>query len=434
MQVAILVVVGVVCGLVVGWLLARGGRSAREELPSERTPPEKELQAVAAGDRPEEIDDEAGDRLDPEPERPASIEDELRATQEQSARLTEKIEQLETELLRYRRCIVDQLRARSVELAASWQASKLPMRVHDLNGQLPEETMLQLRSLSQPMAKWMGDFRISDAEISYQLGMLASLDERWTEAVDLFQSAAHGGYRPDGWLALGDVLWQLSRRKKAARAYEQCLEAKRMPGHVFHRCAEVAAAEGRPRDGLEILARIMDRKTIPAETYVLSCALYERLGDHEAAVAACQKGLERHPESALIRAVMILPLARSAQWERAEGCAAKARELDPQLAQTPLSLAIARLEVNELDLAERLLEEAARLDDTNAEVWLHLGIAANRRGDFKIGLDKLRQAVKLRPDLAEAHLNMKDAYEGLRDYDNAIAAMKRAVQLNPQYS
>lgn len=374
----------------------------------------------------------------PAPTGPSDRERELAAEAQDlrglQAGLRARIDELETDLRRYRRWANDHLQEHADALEREWSRAKLPHRVHDLPPAMDPELLALLRSEGDEMRSWIGEFGLGTAEMRFQLGLLDALDGQLDRAAGEFQHAAHHGVRPEGWLALGDVQWLLGRPKKAARAYEQCLEAPRMPEYLFERCAEVALAEHHERDGLEVLERVLKRTSPSERAYELAAILHLRLAEHERALAVCERGLERYPESATLRARMIVPLGRLGAAERVDGCARKARELDPGLALTPVALGIDRLLDDRLAEAEGLFREALELDPSCAEAHCHLGIIANRRGQFAAALKSLRHAAKLKPDYAEAYFNMKDAYEGLRDFDNAIAMLNKAVQLDPNYA
>ncbi len=422
------VVAALVVGVAVGVMLGRRWRPGPEP-PDGATADRSPVGAPALEEAPEEPAVVA--------EPPAAtpdLEAEVQDLKGLQVGLRARIEELETELRRYRRWASDHLQEHAAALEQGWSKARLPHRVHDLPDEVDPEPLARLRAEGDEVRSWIDEFGLGTAEMRFQLGLLDALDGQRDRAAGQFQLAAHHGVRPEGWLALGDVQWLLGRPKKAARAYEQCLEAPRMPEHLFERCAEVALAEHRDRAGLEVLERVLRRTSPSVRAYELAAVLHGRLGEYDRALAVCERGLERHPESATLRARMIVPLGRLGAAERAEGCARRARELEPGLALTPVALGLERLLEDRLDDAEALFREAVELDPDCAEAHCQLGIIANHRGQYAAALKSLRHAVKLKPDYAEAYFNMKDAYEGLRDFDNAIATLKRAVQLNPNYA
>lgn len=428
MDVVIFVVAGLLAGAVIGFVVAGRRRvpaaepmweaAAPDEAPPAPPAPAKEESTTAAAA------EEPGDDLRPELERLGAA----------LAAGRQRIDELETELRRFRRWVSDQMHERSEALATAWKTKRLSERVDELPAEIEPEVVAAVRDAAGPLARWIEEFGLGTPEIQFQLGLLDVVEGRLGRAATRFQEAAHGGVRPEGWLALGDVSWNLGRARKAARAYEQCREAKRMPTRVFERLAEVLIGEHRYREGLDVLAAALGRTTASEHAFLLAARAQLELGDLEAAVKACETGLGLHAESARLRAAMILPLTRLGEAERADGCARKALELAPRLPEVPVALGAAKLEKGDLKGARASMKEALEFDAGFAPAHFHLGVIANRQSSYKAALEHFRAATRARPDYAEAYLHMKDSYEGLRDFDNAIAMLNKAVQLNPEYA
>ncbi len=425
---AVFVAAALVIGAAVGWVLA--SRARRSGSGSEIS---AETGAIALTvEAPPDLG--PAEAAEPDDDERDALRAEVGRLERELAAGRGRIDELETELRRFRRWTSDQIRDRAASLAAVWKSARLPERVDELPHEVGPELLGRLRSEAEPIAQLTAEFGLTTPELQFQLGLLDALERRFDRAAGRFQEAAHGGVRPEGWLALGDCQWALGRPKKAARAYDQCREAKRMPTRLFERIAEVAVHEHRYRDALEPLGTALGRSTASERAYLLAATARLELGELEEAVRACETGLETHPDSARLRAAMILPLARLGEKDRAEGCARKALELEPELPDVPVALAVAKLERGDLRGARASLREALQLDGDCAAAHFHLGAIANRESKFKQALDHFREAVRLRPDYAEAYLLMKDSYEGLRDFDNAIAMLNKAVQLNPDYA
>lgn len=432
-----LVVGALVVGLVAGYGLAvmRRGTANREAHPqAPMTDGGSKAAALASGSV--DADSIGSTRPTDSDESPADLTDasQIQDLEGLQAALRVRIEELETELRRYRRWVNDHLADRAERLDRRWKRAGLPGRVHDLPDDVSPDVRRELADEAGPMRRWIDEFGLGTAEMHFQLGLFDALEGRLDQAAQGFQFAAHNGVRPEGWLALGDVQWELGRPKKAARAYEQCRSARKLPDHVSERFAEVALSERREREGLQVLEPILKRGGGSERTFELAVRLHCRLEEWQAAVDVCERGLKRHPESALLRARMICPLGRLEAHERVEGCAQRARKLAPEPVEVPIALGLERLQRGRLDEAEDLFREALELDPAAAEAHCQLGVIANRRGQFGAAIQSFRSAVELHPDYAEAYFHMKDAYEGLRDFNNAIAVLNRAVQLDPGYA
>lgn len=421
---------GLVLGCVLGFVLARRRTTGEQDevVTSAKTEPvETEAGGAEAEDgKPSEADE----AISPVEVQQQHI-DELEA---RGRELNARIEDLETDMRRLRRRAGEHLQHLADELEGRWSTFKLKRRVHDLDDDVDPEQLQELRKLASPMGGWMSEFGLGSAGMFFQMGLIEVLERRFEDALRSFERAAFDGMVPEGWLALADCQWILERPKTAAKTYQRCLEHKRMPVHAFQRVAEVAVSERRYEDALHTLRQVMSRKQVPEEAFVLAALASRESGDAEGAIVHCEEGLKRFGESSLLHAAMIIPLSQIGEPDRAESCASRARDLDPELPETPYSLGVTQMSNGEDDAAVELFEEALMLREDYPEALCCLGVICNRRGQFKEALEYFKPAVEAKPDFAEAYFNMKESYEGLRDFDNAIVVLNRAVQLNPDYS
>ena len=365
------------------------------------------------------------------------LEGELKRLRSACSEQGGRIEELESQLRRLRRWAGGQLQRSTEQLAELWKQRKLPTRVHEMGREPAPEVVEELRHLAEPLGEWSHELGLGGAEIHYWLGLWHALEGRPAAAVEGLEQALRRGIegeaRRDTQLALGDVLWLLDRRKKARDAYRLVLDRKRVPGLILHRCAQVAFEERSYGDVLTHLEPILERKQTPLEAFIMASEAAGKLGDHARAVAQCEAGLTKHPDTPILFASMIVPLARLGQRERMLEVYQRARELAPELAEAPYFLGVVRLGDGDLDGASELIHEALALRADYPEAHLSLGVIHNRRGEFRKALEHLNRAVSLKPEFAEAYYNMKDSYDGLRDFESSIAVLKRAVQLNPEY-
>jgi tetratricopeptide (TPR) repeat protein len=186
-------------------------------------------------------------------------------------------------------------------------------------------------------------------------------------------------------------------------------------------------------DALVEIEHCLKRKKPDVETYQLASLICAKLGNNERAVALCEEGLSKHPDSALLLADMIIPLAQGGQRQRADEIYTRLRETTPTLAEVPFSMGVVHMHAEELDTAVKLLEEAISLRAEYPEAYYCLGVIQNRKGEYQNALSYFKLAVELKPDYAEAYYNMKDSYDGLRDFEKSIAMLDKAVHLNPAY-
>jgi len=191
-------------------------------------------------------------------------------------------------------------------------------------------------------------------------------------------------------------------------------------------------SRGGQSDGLDW--KILSRKNIPVETVRLAASAQCELGENEKSVALLEEGLTHNEDDVSLIAGMIIPLSRLGETEKAEECAMRAGDIDPECADAPYALGVMHMENNSDDKAIECFEDALILRPEFSLALCGLGIIHNRRLDFKQALEYFEPAIKLNPNYAEAFYNMSTSYKEMRDFDRSIAAMNTAVKLNPDYA
>jgi len=446
----VLVLAGLIVGLVVGFVIAgrrrRAGDLSSVDTGSEQgslTAPEPVPDPGAATgvvdlEQPEgPVSDAEADQAEVDDDQPSQgelQEQELESLRTSCETLGVQVEDLESQVRRYRRWAGMQMTRMSEELEKLWKLEKLPVRVHQMDSEPSVDVLQRLREVAEPLQASMDDLGVDAPEVHHRLGLWHALEGRGPQAAEAFEEAVRNGMGAQAWLALGDSLWGLDRRKKARSAYQQSLNLdKRVPVEILRRCAQVAFVERRYADVVTSLKPLFNRKQTPVEVFLLAGQASARDGDREAAIAVCETGLKHHPESAALLSAMIVPLSELGNEARVQESYDQAREIDPELADAPVAMGMVHLQAEEHDEAVELFDEALELNIECAEAHFCLGVIHNRRFEYKEALEYFTQAVELKPDYAEAYYNMKDSYDGLRDFENSIAVLKRAVQLNPEY-
>ena len=353
---------GLVVGCLIGWIIA--ARKSRATPPT----PVAEQHLLDGTTKNETKQPDLDAESDAEPGHASAHDSRLEQIQELQARAEEfklefqtqqdlgqyqsvRIEELETDLLRFKRRTTEHLDQLTTELNELWSRAGLKNTVTDLPANPEPEVLANLQRLAEPMKGWLHEAGIGSAEMSYQLGLIDALGKHWKQAAKSFQKAAFDGLVPQGWLALGDCNWQLDRPKKAIASYKKCLEKTRMPTHIYHRTAQVAFSERRFDEAQQILDRILTRKNLSVDVFGLAAATFRELGDNARAVATLEDGLTHHPESVQLIAAMVIPLSRLGDAKKAEKQANRATDLDPESAETPYALGVVHMENNNDDRA-----------------------------------------------------------------------------------
>ncbi len=349
--------------------------------------------------------------------------------------LTARIKALEEKLHRQRRSIEARFRADAQRFETIWEEESLPARVHQLGeNELSERAAALLDDLADRLVGWIGTLGLGTSEIHHRLGLWFSMQGEYTRALDSFRKALQKGGGVEATLAIGDTCWELGKIQKARDAYRELLRREDMPNHVRMRFAEAAIHGRNYREGLAAIEDFLAAKHPSPDVVALGSLACGKLGDDERAVELCEKGLQGNPDSTVLLAGMIIPLARMGEFDRAVEAYERTLEIDSENAEAFLGMGVAFMHEGKDRDAVRVLRKALKIDPDYPEALFCMGVIHNRKKEFEKALDSFKKAVTVKPDYAEAYLHMKESYEGLRDFDNALAMLNRATQLDPGLS
>ena len=341
--------------------------------------------------------------------------------------------ELRSDLARYKRWAEGRFWQLAERLDTTWTRAKLPLRVHELPSEVAKKYHGPLDEMTAELADWLATLELGSGEVCHRIGLWKAMGGDRVAASQWFRKAVQKGLGFEAWLALGDCLWDQGRRDKAREAYVECARGPGMPDHVFLRSAQAAIDHHRYREALASLETLLDRPKPPVEVFTLASLACGKLHDDQRAVELCEHGLSVFSDNPHLLASQIIPLARLGELERAVAIHDRVRELAPEVAEAPFALGVVRLNAGDTDAALQLFDEALVLDPERAEVYFCLGVIHNQRGEFREALEDLQRAVQLKPEYAEAYYNMKDSFEGLRDFDSAMEMLQKATRLNPEY-
>lgn len=201
--------------------------------------------------------------------------------------------------------------------------------------------------------------------------------ERAIAAVDA--ALAEAPADPAAWQALATILAPASRGRKLLERLEEA--AKRAPdAALLHRLrAEAYAQLDRSEDAHRALERFVEISGSPSAYRALAEWSADARGAEEA-VAVYERGLERHPDSALLRlhrAEALLRANRPEAARRATESFAEAAPEDPHAEYLRARLQLARGEPRAA--ADRLLALLPELDRAHTQYWT--GRALEAAGD-----------------------------------------------------
>jgi serine/threonine-protein kinase len=117
---------------------------------------------------------------------------------------------------------------------------------------------------------------------------------------------------------------------------------------------------------------------------------------------------------------------------KARAATERALELDPNLAEAQLSLAMISIYTDwDRSLAKRAYERALELNPSLAMAHAHFCFCLTAEGEVKRGLSELHQAQKLDPLHPMYPGWLGESYYVFGDFERAIEESKKALELNP---
>jgi serine/threonine-protein kinase len=154
------------------------------------------------------------------------------------------------------------------------------------------------------------------------------------------------------------------------------------------------------------------------------------------AKAAAIKALELDDQLADAHVSLAIILAFQWDWVGSEREYLRAIDLSPDHRQARLWYAGNLLSVGRLDESLAEVERARRLDPLAPEIVLTVGCVLDFKGQYDDAIEQYRQAIELQPDLEIAYYWLSHANLQKGVFEEAISAAKKAVDLsgrNPMY-
>jgi len=153
-----------------------------------------------------------------------------------------------------------------------------------------------------------------------------------------------------------------------------------------------------------------------------------------------QKAIELDAEFALAYAGLADTLTLQTEYagrpkeaglDAAELAAARALELNPNLAEAWAAAGSAAMDRPQLELAERMLRRAIELDPNYAPAHHWLSLALLSRGAPDESLAQAEQAVELDPLSAIINFNLGFTRERLNRFEDAVRAYQKTIEIDP---
>ncbi len=156
----------------------------------------------------------------------------------------------------------------------------------------------------------------------------------------------------------------------------------------------------------------------------------ERTGDYPGAVRSYRRGLEVEPENPEILNALGFSLFQQGKSSEAVGALEKAIEADPKHWKAHNNLALASIELGELEVAEAHFRESLEIEPQPA-IYSDLGFVLERQGLADEAAEMYRKSLALDPGSASAHFNLAGSLARRAEYVEAERHFRAALAERP---
>ena len=140
-------------------------------------------------------------------------------------------------------------------------------------------------------------------------------------------------------------------------------------------------------------------------------------------------------EEATRLATRAVKRASEGQYEKAIGIYKRILELQPSFHAARRDLAMAYMELGDVDNATNHLIEVLRLDPKDAWSWVVLGnLYIREKGDLETGEKFLRKALEIKPDDAWALNSLAAGFQKKGQTREAVDYFDKAISANPEFA
>lgn len=195
---------------------------------------------------------------------------------------------------------------------------------------------------------------------------------------------------------LGQAYTVLGKLRQAREQYESAVRIAPASPIAYGRLARLELAEGDQSGALAIIETGIDATQRNTALVLTLAALAERAGDHQAAIAAYEEVLERHPGAQAVTNNLAMMLAEHRSGDAAS--LSRARDLVATLESSDNAALLdtagwVHYRSGNYERAAALLEKARELADLIPERQFHLGMAYLKTGRVEEGTSLLSAAL-----------------------------------------
>lgn len=293
------------------------------------------------------------------------------------------------------------------------------------------------------------DLAPDDPGLNYNLGVIYLRMKRFEEAFERFQKAlVDDELELDARMGMGICLARMNRKEEALKEFRKVAQRRPNDPQIWYNIGVVAFQMGRLKaakpaferaarlgyDGREIadfLEAIEGMSARRARLAYNKGVSSQRLYNYREALSYYRKAVQLDPEmkeAYLNMAVCLDKLRRTAEAMEA---LKKAVEIDPRFFEARFNLGVLCLKMGRLEEAVEHLRKAALLRPYYSEAKYNLGIALYKLGRYEEAVERFKEVVELAPWWDDAHYNLAMTLLKLGRREEAISELEATLKINP---
>jgi Flp pilus assembly protein TadD len=179
----------------------------------------------------------------------------------------------------------------------------------------------------------------------------------------------------------------------------------------------------------DAIAKIKEQ-FIDAYSFLRAGMANERTGNYPAAVRAYERGLAVEPGNVELLNALGFSLFQQGKSTEAVVALEKALAIDPKHWKSHNNLALASIDLGELEVAEAHYRDSLALKQQPA-IYNDLGFVLERQGLLDEAAGAYREAIKLDPGSASAHYNFGSLLARSGRFAEAESHLRRALRITP---
>lgn len=177
----------------------------------------------------------------------------------------------------------------------------------------------------------------------------------------------------------------------------------------------------------------IEEKFLDAYSFLRAGMANERTGNYAAAIESYDRGLEVEPENVELLNAKGFTLFQQGESAQAVAILEKAVALDPAHWKAHNNLALASVDLGELELAEAHFRESLAIEP-QAAIYNDLGFVLERQGLEFEAVEMYQKSLELAPTSSIAHFNLASVLARSGEFEQAETHFRKAIAIDPSAS